>query len=37
MEKSGESVFCKVFAHRSEMHEHTSAISRIGVTFDEPG
>jgi len=37
MEKSGESVFCKVFAHRSEMHEHTSAISRIGVAFDEPG
>lgn len=37
LEKSGESVFCDVFAGGREMHEYTPPVPRVGLAFDEPG
>ncbi len=37
LEKSGECVFCDVFASGREMHEYTPPVPRVGLAFDEPG
>lgn len=37
LEKSGEGVFCNVFASGREMHEYTSPVPGVGLAFDEPG